>query len=291
MAFTWAQKKAALQEIIGKHYADTLLNAGFVSYKDEGFHWYKLKNDLLYKVHLWVESPASPVWLRVGYGVIPLFTWEPIAPSRPMRDWPWELMNGGDHYQDTWYKKIPERMIGKLPREAYSQPNISYFLPNGVNVAHLLTERCGAEVLDEMVLPVLETLRTPEDVYRFNKENKLYYYQCETEEAFIEKVLQNAALGRGLRLSLTFDDECLFFRDEKLYPVVYQHASAFKGGCLPSATKAEEADMAFWREHARILTSTLETGDLSIFDAEATRVREKMMAQIKKKLPNLKLEA
>ena len=99
--------------------------------------------------------------------------------------------------------------------------------------------------------------------------------------------MERAAKGIGLGLSLTFDDECLHCRDEKLFPVIYQHAKAFTAACLPGDTKTEKEDVAFWLEHARVLASSLEAQDLSIFDAEEERVRMKMLAQIKKKIPKL----
>ena len=59
MALTWAQKKAGITEIIETYYAKPLRDTGFVSYKGEGFHWYKVKDELLYKVHLPLFSPAG----------------------------------------------------------------------------------------------------------------------------------------------------------------------------------------------------------------------------------------
>ena len=46
MAYTWAQKKEAMRELIDEYYAPPLREAGFISYKDEGFHWYRIKGEL-----------------------------------------------------------------------------------------------------------------------------------------------------------------------------------------------------------------------------------------------------
>lgn len=292
MALSWTQKKAYMSQFIEENYAEALQNAGFVSYKNEGFHWYKVKNGLLYKVHLPIFSPSSPLFLIIGYGVIPLFTWESIAPPAPFRDWPEEMQRGYDHYIDAISAlgySFAERAVGKLPRESYSFSEIAHYLPNGLFIQHPNTELRGGEVFEELIFPVMGTLRSVEDVYAWNKANKLGLWDCSSEDEVIEKVASGGLYrdNRVYLLSNAFADECLHLRDEKLYPVLKMHLENYPEAGTQQRSKAEEMERRLSDEHRQIQLHAIESGDYSIFDKEAERTKIRMIEHIKAKLPGL----
>ena len=279
MKLTWGQKKATMKEFISKYYADALRSAGFVSYKDEGFHWYKLKNDLLYKVHLPISSPASPLFLEVGYGVVPLFTWEFIAPVVSYADWPLQMHSLYDHYISLWTNwgyDIAKQTLGTLPRKSYFVPGISYHLPNGVLIDHLRSPRCGAEALEEAIFPIFEKLQSVEDVYCWNKESKLFL----TESSY-----NTFKYDITYCLSFAFADQCLYLRDTQMYPLVLRYLDRESKRLIAFPQKTKENVMAV--EHAAVLIRAMESGDMTLFDNEAKLVRERMLKQIKKKLPDM----
>ena len=290
MPLTLTQKKESMRGIIQKYYEPTLLQEGFVSTKD-GFHWYKLENDLLYKIHLPIESPNPPVRLYPMYGVIPLFTWESIPPTRPYRDWPWEMKMDCAHCLDISTNaayEIAKQRIGKLPRASYAYPIAIEYLPNDLCVMHLMTDHWGAEALDEVILPMLDTFKTVEDIYTWHKEIRLFNDQCSTEAEFVDKILQRYAQGGNGRISQTFADECLFLRDESLYPIVFRAMSYYGGSCFPNAKKAEMQELALARTHAKVLAEAIQTGNMRLFDAESEQIRHRMLEQIGRKLPNIR---
>lgn len=291
MSLTWSEKKASMLEIVRTYFAPTLKGAGFVSSKD-GFHWYKFENNLLYKVHLPIESPTIPVHLCPLYGVIPLFTWEPIAPAQALRDWPWELECDTVHTMRTdsiaGYE-MAEQRLGALPRSAYWMPNQIHHLPNGLCVMHLMTDRWGAEVVDELIFPMLESFRSLDDIYAWHKENHLHKMHCSTDADFVEAVLRFSARGKGYNLSLSFADECLYLQDKALYPAVHAAMSRFSERLSRSEIAAKSKDLEQAVTHAKLLVSVIESGERALFDDEAGRIQQKMLNQIRKKLPDLKL--
>lgn len=298
MSLTLAQKKETMQELIGEYYAPILREAGFVSYKNEGFHWYKVENDLLYKVHLPVSSPATPVRLAIGYAAIPLFTWEHIAPAGTYRDYFGDFSTC-DHFVpavNTLTNMLHKKYIGELPWNPVRTTKAAYYMPNGLFVQHEQTEKCGAETLEAFVLPLLDKLRTAEDVYRWNKMIRNLQNDCLIDESYVRKMskrIERDELIPGM--SLAFVDECLYCRDEKLYPVVRHFlkknmtVKAEWEKQYPPKTKELVWESELSREHADVLLRAMETGDMSLIDAELAKQRERMFAQIRKKLPELKI--
>ena len=294
MALSWTQKKAYTSQFIEENYAETLQNAGFVSYKNEGFHWYKVENELLYKIHLPIFSPTLPIILFVGYGVIPLFTWESIAPTMPFRDWPEEMQRGYDHYIDAFTAlgySFAERAVGKLPRESYSFSKIAHYLPNGLFIEHPNTDLRGGEVFEELVFPVMDTLNSVEAVYAWNKANKLDLWGCSSEDEVVEKVASGGLYrdNRVYLLSNAFADECLHLRDEKLYPILKKHLNNYPELRVHPRSKAEERERRMSDEHRIIQLQAIESGDFSLVDEEEERTKARMIEQIMSKLPGLKV--
>ena len=123
MVFSWKQKREIISEFIHRYYADTLSKAGFVSYKDIGFSWYKVKNGLLYIIHTPVFSPAQPLRLQIAYGVIPLFSWEFIGYTSPSRDWGMRVGTEENYIRASGKNQyeIARQALGSLPRFPWSK--------------------------------------------------------------------------------------------------------------------------------------------------------------------------
>ena len=301
MKLTWAQKKESMQELIEAYYAPPLREGGFVSYKDEGFHWYRFKGELLQTVRMPIFSPSSPVFLDLGFGAVPLFTWEQIAPSGASRDFDWDYLTGRDHVSSVRKDFVflqAQKILGSLPRRSYAHPELDHHLENGLLIGHLNTERCGGEAVDELILPLLDKMLKVEDIYQWNKQLKAEMFSCSTDEELI-KELEKEYLGKERTifcLSLAFADECIYCRDEGFYPILLhglkQDLNARLNAISRSAplgpkTKAEAEEWAADIAHEKVLIDVLETGDRKLFDEELERQKERMLQQIRKKLPKL----
>ena len=297
MAYTWAQKKEAMRELIDEYYAPPLREAGFISYKDEGFHWYRIKGELLQTVRMPIFSPSSPLFLDVGFGAVPLFTWEYIAPSGPSRDFDWVYSDGSDHF--TSANNLPnvalaETILGKLPRRNYS-PTVYRYVGDGPLIGHMNSERCGGEAVDELMLPLLDTMLTVEDVYRWNKKVRMISWSSSSDEELI-KAWEDMYLDqyKGIDfLTLAFSDECIYCRDEKFYPCVLYYLKEtldlLAYPTFPPRTKEKAMERAENIAHMQVLIKVLETGDRALFETELAKQKERMLAQIRKKLPQLDL--
>ncbi len=72
MGTTWKQKRAIVSQFISDNYGESLQQEGFVSYGDEAINWYRIKNGLLYTIHMMSDIP-SPFWINPSFGVHSLF--------------------------------------------------------------------------------------------------------------------------------------------------------------------------------------------------------------------------
>ena len=303
MSISWAQKKADMQQIIKTYYADSLRDAGFVNYKNDLFQWFKVKNGLLYSVRMPVFSPAMPIKLVWGFGIIPLFTWEKIYALPPYRDWPARLKMGNEHFcnmDKTYAPLIAEQTIGKLPHPQgyYLYPEAIYNLPDGLAVWNLHTERLDAPKLEELILPMIDKLDTLEKVYQWNKDARLIQRSCASEHELLKKVLDGDVSfysNHGF-LSHAFADMCLYLQDVEFYPAVLhvlkgeeqEWEEAIRTGRLPLEDKTATEERIRMREHARVMLHTLETGDRAPLLAEWERIEKEMTEQLKKKFPEFR---
>ncbi len=300
-----SSQKQKFSEFLMSYYAPPLREASFVTYKNEGIHWYKIENDLLYKVHLPMFSPQRPVRFCVCCGAIPLFTWEKIGLSMPQRDWPGEMTNDYDHVIDFFPSgyglRQAEEWLGEVPKETVHATKLAHYLPNGLFIQHPRTERCGAELIDEIALPLLESFKSLENMYRWSRQNKIAIHKRISTQKAEKEGLSSPDTGDPIQAMLShsvnlygsiygishaFSDMCLYFRDEELYPVILKHMRAEIAipYAIPSMYRKIREEQI---RHARVLVSALESGDLSIFDREAEQMRERMLLQIKKQLPDL----
>ncbi len=297
---TWTQKKQKMAELIESHYAEKLRSGGFVSYKNEGFHWYKVENGLLKKVHLPIFSPSMPLFLMVGYGVVPLFSYEKIAPTEPFQDWPWEMSFGKDHVESAeWAAKNhwSEEITGRPCWESYfSSAKICYW-SGDICMMHLSSEECGAEVLDDVILPILGDIRSAEEIYSWNKRRKIESEKCSDEEEFLAHLVSECTAEDRpfVNMSLTFADQCLYCRDEKFYPAMLCFLKNYLIKTIPAqrgapgVKKGRIQILAEYEAHAETLIKVIENNDRALFARECERIKNLMARQIKDKLPDYRL--
>ena len=175
MGITWKQKVEVISQFVQENYTGLLRQEGFVSYQDKGLSWYKVDNGLLYTIHLMSIWPR-PFDIRIRYAVHPLFSWEHIAYTNPLRDWPRyfeEPEHGVDHNR-LWGLAMAAAVLGGLQRpfEKYQKNYKAYYLQD-VFVTHWNTERKGAELFEEIVFPVLRKMNSIEIVYDYHKTIRL----------------------------------------------------------------------------------------------------------------------
>ena len=135
---TWKQKTEILSEYIMKYYADTLRKAGYVTFRDAGFHWYKVRNGILYTIMMPLFSPRWGGAFEIGIGAIPLFSWEYIAYTAPRCDWGYEF-NGGDYCRDITSNgsfDLVKEILGSLPRSQKEYQGSMLFDYKGVGIEH-----------------------------------------------------------------------------------------------------------------------------------------------------------
>ena len=294
MAFTNAQKLNIMKAFIKQYYWDTLSEAGFVSYKNEGFHWYKMEGDLLCSVRLPVFSPRTPLCLNVGFGIIPLFVWEHIAPTGFWRDAESYFSPSQDHIiepdGDSHYEAC-RQLLGGLPRQSYLYPSIAHYTSEGICIEHLNTPRCGAEILQELIFPMFQNITSVQALYEWNKQRRIRL-DLEHKRHNSEEIMKTTTFIRN-SFSQAISDQCLYFRDKEWYPRVIQYMKAMNNDPaligIRHKTKELEKEYQEERLHREILIKAIEQEDWDAIDEELQRNEKRMRLQIKNKLPQLGL--
>lgn len=173
----YEQMKKCAKEI----YEKKLIDAGFISYNNEGLSWYKVINGcILQSVYLHSPFSGAPLFMEEGYGCHPLFIPAPI-PRKVL----------GESYEDETMLRVR-----KEPR---------YRTYEGTQVMCRNTEERGAEVLDTDVFPVFRKVRTEEDAYRLHKERCM-----EITELTNRRYPENQVKFIGSELLI---DEAIYFND------------------------------------------------------------------------------
>ena len=295
MAFSNRQKICVMKNLIRKYYWDELSDAGFVSCKDEGFYWYRMVGDLLYTVRLPIFSPKTPLRLSIGFGVIPVFTWEHISSSLTFaRDEPYYFTPGLGHVIAPWAEaecSDCKELLGTLPRQDYYHPTLSHYTSDGILIEHLYTPKCGAEVLQELVFPMFRKLTTIRSIYDWNKMRSEKRFA--RDRAMFWK--SPNSLGTDIYIRNSFSqalaDECLYLRDEDWYPRALRFMEAMNEESYVTSMRFEskelEQEQIQEHEHRKNLIASLKSNDQGAIDEELRASAERMRANIRKKLPKL----
>ena len=217
--FEHAQRYA--QEVM----APRLREEGFVSYKGEDLHWYRLvNNEIVQAVYLGTRHTAvqSPFSIYVGFHPLfipPIFQRSPYFRVEPS-------------YVQMCHR-IPELIPGSTPHGMtnlmlYGQQIAPYRVPD-VLIPCPVDKNYGLDVL-EQVFPFLETVKTPEACYKMHKR--------------MNKSNLNTAF---------FLDEVLFWNDKEMHSVCQEYMDWM----LPMLRAAEKTGKFFFKVHKEELERLL----------------------------------
>ena len=185
------------QRYVREVMADRLRSEGFVSYKDEDIHWYRLvDNEVIHAVYFITRSTALNSFFDIRYGCHPLFIPPVFQKSPYLRE-----MLGYEQMND----RVPELLSGStdfgfhglmllgLFNRPYRVPDVLINCPRD--------KHDGLDVL-EPIFPFMDTLRTPNACYKMHKARR-------------EREIEN---GNMVSMSAYFVDEVLFWDDRELHP-------------------------------------------------------------------------
>lgn len=180
-------------------------------------------------------------------------------------------------------------------------PGLITGLPCGKRLLVLNSERRGAELLDDIAFPLLSGIKSIEDIYRFNMEKRcaIKGYQFRDQFALaLRKKKDEGASEYYLReeFSTAFADECVAVRDEEFYPYVMDSLKATHARCTRvleencPAKKRNPKYFAYQSERSALLLRVMQEKDYGLWEESNAAEREKMMQQIRKKLPTLSID-
>lgn len=295
--------KADLNHFYQTYYAESLEKNGFIHYGNDYFDWYKLEDGLLKQVHLTIHEWSSPfLSLEVGFGVLPLYIWDDIPQHMPYNENSYWMSGGGGGdrlfrmtIENSDYWSCVENRIGSRPRNSYCTPAIITLLPCGKHIIFLNSEQRGAEALDEVAFPMLSHLKSVSDVYAFNLELRYKTMRFRSVDDFIVFLQTDEMYKHSKLFTTAFADECIAVRDEKMYPVVIDSLKRTLDQCTFALSQADTSWLRKNRpnllreaERSSELIKIMQDKDYTRWEEGIIREKEKMIQQIKKKLPELK---
>lgn len=146
-------KKLHLMRWANGTFSERLKSKGFVSYQGEGLSWYKVvNNDVLLTVYIHAFSSVVPMVPAIGYGIHPLFIEAPIPQKVVVRGW---IDN-----------EVMSRLYFPGSKKQYDKDTFVLCPP---------TPLLGAEVLEEKLFPLFDSICSIKDAYIFHKERYLDY--------------------------------------------------------------------------------------------------------------------
>lgn len=191
-----------VQRFVREVYSEQLRKAGFVSYRNEDIHWFRLVNqEVIQMIYFVTDYVGFPVMLEIGYGCHPLFI-PPLLQKSPYMN----PMPGNEQM----YQLIPEINPGSMPHgvqraQVHSVHNKIYRVPD-VLVHCPYNDQTSMKILTN-VLSVLDPIDTPAACYEMHKH------------------WRNSQIENGLWLTMTpyFVDEVLYWDDKSLYPFCIEY--------------------------------------------------------------------
>ena len=297
-----SEMMADLNQYLDQVYSSTLEKAGFVPLENSKFNWYRVENGLVYGVHFPIHGTVNPfIYLNTGISVVPLFVWNEIPLQMPIQDNPWCASTDrflGILTTNRRYLDLIEQKTGPLKQQSYVTPAAIIGLPCGRRLHVHNTERRGAEVLEDIALPLLASIKSVEDIYRFNLEIRRVNKGFDTMDQYYEYIRKKKQEGKiRYDFSTALADEGVALRDEKMYPFFLDsleicHAEYMKG-LEPDApwAKKNRKFCLLESEHSALLIHVMKEKDYALWEEHAAQERVKMLQQIRKKLPGLPIDA
>ena len=187
--------------------AGRLRQEGFVSYKGEDIHWYRLVNNEVVQAIYFVtrHTALQGNWFEICYGCHPLFI-SPIFQKSPYFY--------GMPSDEQMYGRVPELVPGSTfhgfhPLLLHGLCNRLYRIPD-IMIECPTDKNNGLDIL-ELVFPTLDKVQTP--------------YACYEMHRGIREERNN--YGFGIEPSSPFIDEVLFWEDKALYEPCYEFTKKF----------------------------------------------------------------
>ena len=200
-----------VQNYIRATLADQLLNAGFVSRKDNACCWYRVQgNAVVQSIYFFTHFSDLPTFLEIGFGCHPLFL-TPVFPTNPlMRDLP------GNEILYPMYI-----LMDRSNKHCYSD-DILISCPED--------EQYGRKLIDA-IIDVLNAVTSPQDCYELHKQ----WRQREIEN------------DSWINVSTHFVDEVVFWDDRELYPFCENYVSR-RSVLLHNALKKNPQSVKYRKE-------------------------------------------
>ena len=186
-----------MQRFVREVFSERLRQEGFVSYKDEDVHWYRLVNDeVIQAVYFVTRHTTLHTTVDIYYACHPLYI-PPILQKSPYM----YSLPGYEQMDDS----IPETVPGSTPYgfeslRIYGMYNRPYRIPD-VLITCPQDKNNGLDVLEKL-FPVLDSITTPYDCYLMHKKRRA-------------REIESANFWN---MSSYFVDEVLYWEDETLYP-------------------------------------------------------------------------
>lgn len=208
--------------------ADRLRSEGFVSYKSEDIHWYRLvNNEVIQTIYFVTRHKNLHSFFDICYGSHPLFI-PPIFQKSPY----FYAMPSYEQMNNT----IPEIVPGSTPYGVqslmlYGSYNRPYRFPDSLIMCPK-DKNNGLDIL-EQVFPFLDSVNTPRTCYEMHKDWRADQIEKGDMDTF----------------SSHFVDEVLFWEDKDLYELckmyidlkMYRVANLQKNG--EQARKSEQPEL------------------------------------------------
>lgn len=181
------------QRYIQEVFAERLRQQGFLSYKGENIHWYRLVNDqVVQAIYFVTRHVALPVSMTIGCGCHPLFI-PPVFQKSP-----YMYAEPGN---EQIYLRYP--IVGSM--------NTVYRIPDAL-IECPADEYKGSNILDG-VLSLLDSVQTPFACY-------------ETHKEWRKGQIEN---GTWFTMSPFFADEVIYWEDKSLYPFCKEFIAGYIG--------------------------------------------------------------
>ena len=187
--------------------AGRLRKEGFVSYKGEDIHWYRLVNNEVIQTIYFVTRHTSLQgnWFEFCYGCHPMFI-SPVFQKSPYFY--------GMHSNEQMYYRVPELIPGSTFHGFHSLLldgvwNRPYRIPD-IMISCPQDKNNGLDIL-ELVFPTLDKVQTPYACYEMHRSWR------EGRDNY----------GFGVEPASAFVDEVIFWEDKELYEPCYEFARNF----------------------------------------------------------------
>lgn len=209
---------AHTQRFVREVFAERLREEGFVSYKSEDIHWYRLvNNEVVHAIYFVTRHTALNSFFDIYFGCHPLFI-PPVFQKSPYM----HAIPGYEQMNDRIPDKIPGStflgfkgtMIYGMGNRPYRSPDILIMAPTDKN--------SGLDILED-ILSFIADITTQSACYEMHKNWR-------------QGAIENES---NITMSTYFVDEVLYWEDEELYPYCEKYVQQWSSA-LQKMMQADE---------------------------------------------------